>query len=375
MIGTDRKLFEEGSVVRARMIRYAEYVGELHIIVFTQKNPKSEIRNPKIQIGENVFVYGTESRNRWWYILDGIRIGEKILRTAISDWVITTQDTAETGLVGWRLKSLFGIPLQLQIHTDVFSPYYTQSSLLNRIRVYFAKFLLPRADCVRVVSERIKKSLLARDVPEHKIAVLPIYIKNPKFEIRNPKKEKEFGTTILMVDRLEKEKDVITGIRALAVTIEKHTNVGLVIVGEGSLRGELEREVVKLDIQHSVRFVGWVDDVSEYYNQADIFLHTSLYEGYGLALVEAAMHGLPIVSTDVGIVGDLLLSKESALVCAPGDVLCIAQHITQLIESLELRGVYSSFAQKALTRGFRMTEEQYYEQYVALWRACLETIQ
>ena len=111
MIGTDRKLFEEGSVVRARMIRYAEYVGELHIIVFTQKNPKSEIRNPKIQIGENVFVYGTESRNRWWYILDGIRIGEKILRTAISDWVITTQDTAETGLVGWRLKSLFGIPL------------------------------------------------------------------------------------------------------------------------------------------------------------------------------------------------------------------------------------------------------------------------
>jgi glycosyltransferase involved in cell wall biosynthesis len=371
MISTDRKLLEEGSAVHSRILRYAEYVDELHIILFSKKN--DTLHPTPHSLGPNTFVYPTKSRNRWWYVWDGIKIGERILkgRNNTLDWVISAQDATETGLVGWRLKTLFNTPLQLQVHTDIFSPHYASTSFLNRIRVYFAKFLLPRADCVRVVSERIKRSLTVRGISEKKISVLPIF---SSFSVASHLSPAifPFETTILMVGRLEKEKDVVMGIRAFAEIVNRDKNVGLVIVGDGSLRVELEREVGRLGIAHMVQFVGWVNDVAPYYAQADIFLHTSRYEGYGLALVEAASHGLAIITTDVGVVGELLVDNESALVCVPGDILCLSQHISCLLTENELPTAVGTSAKRAIQKTVSLTGEGYYRKQCEAWQICLQ---
>src|SRR3989344_4706924 len=80
-IGTDRKLFEEGSAVRARQIEYAKKWEEIHIVVFSIK---SEIKKIRIQISDNVWVYSTGSLSKLFYILDAIKIDEeKILASVV----------------------------------------------------------------------------------------------------------------------------------------------------------------------------------------------------------------------------------------------------------------------------------------------------
>ena len=162
-IGSDKNLFVKDSDAQKRMRNYGKLFSELHIIVFTTR--KSQIPNLKSQISENVFAYPTNSKNKLLYIWDAYRIGKTIIdrwKLIIGNSVITAQDPFESGLVGWALKKKFNLPLQLQIHADIFSPYLYQESLKNKFRVWLAKFLLPKADGIRVVSERIKRSLITQ---------------------------------------------------------------------------------------------------------------------------------------------------------------------------------------------------------------------
>ncbi|TSC67769.1 MAG: hypothetical protein CEO19_38, partial [Parcubacteria group bacterium Gr01-1014_73] len=143
MISTDRKIFKEGSAVRVRMVEYGKIYNELHIIIFAKKKFTT-------QISKNVWIYPTNSLAKFFYVFDAIKIGKKILHS--EGYKITCQDPFECGFVGWRLARKFKIPLELQIHTDIGSPYFTSLKLgwwlafLNFMRFQLAKFLLPRAD-------------------------------------------------------------------------------------------------------------------------------------------------------------------------------------------------------------------------------------
>ncbi|MFA6095683.1 MAG: hypothetical protein WC767_02470, partial [Candidatus Paceibacterota bacterium] len=155
MISTDAKILEEGSAVRARMQEYGKLFDELHIIVFSKQDSKSKVQNSKIS--DNTFIYPT-SCSRLSSVMRAIRIGEGIVSG--SGWIITTQDPFETGIVGRSLSKRFGIPLNVQIHTDFLNPNFTKGSALNALRQVFARMTLPQAASVRVVSKRIKDSLM-----------------------------------------------------------------------------------------------------------------------------------------------------------------------------------------------------------------------
>ena len=204
-IGSDRNLFIEGSAVRERVIEHGTLCEELHIVVFisyrdfTQlkpivrngepaTRPKDWHRTTKrvsIRISDNVWLYATKSRNRWFYVSDAVRIGRKIIqycRFASHDLLITCQDPFEAGLVGYSLKHRFNLPLQLQIHTDFLSPFYWRESYLNKLRVLLALYLIPRADGIRVVSERIERSLESK-IRGRKLRItnLPIFVQKERF--------------------------------------------------------------------------------------------------------------------------------------------------------------------------------------------------
>jgi glycosyltransferase involved in cell wall biosynthesis len=81
---------------------------------------------------------------------------------------------------------------------------------------------------------------------------------------------------------------------------------GLIIVGSGSEADRLTSLVKKHGLEKSVMFEPWADQgtLYSYYKTADLFLVTSLFEGYGMTLVEAHAAGCKIVSTDVGVAGE-----------------------------------------------------------------------
>ncbi|MBI2406263.1 MAG: hypothetical protein HYV25_01625 [Candidatus Harrisonbacteria bacterium] len=136
MFSTDAKILEEGTDARARMLEYGALFEELHLVVLTTR--KSEIRNPKSETIRNLHFYPTNSRWKIARLWDAYKIAKSIIRNwklEIRNCAISVQDPFETGLVGYLLKRKFGVPLQVQVHTDFFSPYFAaESRILPRSR-------------------------------------------------------------------------------------------------------------------------------------------------------------------------------------------------------------------------------------------------
>jgi len=359
-IGLDRNIFNENSEVRRRAVEYGRLAEELHIIIFTKRKPEA---NPKIQISENTFLYPTNSFSRWGYIFNAVKIAKKIIGNSFDKFLITSQDPFETGLAGWLAAQKFKLPLQLQIHTDFLSPYFRRESFLNKIRVWLAKFLISRAACLRVVSERIKKSLTAAGYPLNSITVLPIFvdvekIKNAPIKTDLRQKYPRFNFIILMASRLTREKNIGLAVEAMAEIAKEYSRTGLIIVGNGPEQENLKSRISNLKINENIIMENWTDDLVSYYKTADLFLLTSNYEGYGRTIIEAVLSGCAVISSDVGI-ADEVLAKEN--IFEPGDKKQLEQKIIQAIKGR------ISF----ISPTFKMpTKEEYLRAYQKSWENC-----
>ncbi|MEA1929471.1 MAG: glycosyltransferase family 4 protein [Patescibacteria group bacterium] len=304
-ISTDRQLFDAGSAVWVRCAEHARGVGESHLLVFADR------RFTKQQIARNCRVYPTRSRTRWLYLFDAIRLGRSIIKgNKITE--ITCQDPFLTAVVALSLKKRFNIPVEIQVHTDIGSPHfgYTKG---NKVRKILARWSLPKADKIRVVSDRLKTYLVeVLKVESSKIEVRPIVvgaeeIKGMPVAADLHKKYPQFSKIVLMASRLTREKNIRLAIEAMWGVVKGKPQAGLIIVGSGPERGKLEERSARLGLKKNVIFEPWAnrETLISYYKTADLFLVTSLYEGYGMTLVEARAAGCDIVSTDVGVAPEM----------------------------------------------------------------------
>lgn len=365
-IGTDRKLFEEGSGVRLRMVEYGKIFEELHIIVFSLSNTKEVLQ--KQQIAENVFIYPTNSKNKLLYVLDAIKIAKNILEglrfklEGREGVILSSQDPFETGLVGLFLKLAYRLPLQIQLHTDFTNRYFITHSILNFVRFPIGIFVLSFADSVRVVSQRIFNSIVSLS---HNVSILPVY---SKIENKNVKRSESNIVNFLTVCRLAKEKDLQTVIFALKKVLDKGVDCQFTIVGDGSEKSSLQKLCQKLGLEERVIFTGWKNDLEEYYKNADIYISTSLYEGYGMSTVEAASFGLPLIISDTGVAGSLFLNEKEALVCKQKNVDEFADAMFRLVSDKELREKMGLAAKKAVE-----IEEITFDKYLQEYKNSLES--
>ncbi|OGF64240.1 hypothetical protein A2661_00650 [Candidatus Giovannonibacteria bacterium RIFCSPHIGHO2_01_FULL_45_24] len=246
--------------------------------------------------------------------------------------VITAQDV-EHALLAWAFSKFFKVPFQMQIHADIFSHQFVESSVLNKLRVALAKFLIPRADCIRVVSERIKLSLISNfQFLISNITALPIFVDIEKIRnalIKTDLYKKYPGRfIILMASRITKEKNIGLAIEAVGGLITHPLSSLLLIVGNGPELESLKLKVQSEKLERNVKFEPHAPDLVSYYKTCDLFLLTSNYEGYGRTLVEAAAAGAKIVSSDVGIASEIL---ESECVFKVGDKSDLAEKLSSAL--------------------------------------------
>ena len=281
-----------GSPAYMRQEAYATQFGNLDVIGFSRCSDEAvECVSPCLR------VIPTRSMVPLLYGWDAIRIAMTLLRPD----VVSVQDPFETGIAAWFIARMYRVPLHVQVHTDFLSPEYARFSTKNRLRVWIAGFVLRRAVRVRVVSERIKKSIVDTYSLHTAVSVLPIFVDLARFKSAVALRDERFNRfqkKILVVSRLESEKDIARALRAY----REVSPLGscLIIVGEGSERDMLERLTCEMGIADRVFFEG-TQDAAPYYAFADLVLVTSCYEGYGLVIVEALAAGKPVLSTDVGI--------------------------------------------------------------------------
>lgn len=126
-------------------------------------------------------------------------------------------------------------------------------------------------------------------------------------------------------------------IDAMAALTREHTNIRYIIIGDGQLRTQLQQQVRDLGIEKHVFFTGAIHEAARLLPAFDIFTLPSKSESFGYVLLEAGLAQLPVVTTNVGGITDIITDKKTGLVVEPDDTRALREALQTLIIHTQLR--------------------------------------
>ena len=327
--------------LQQRLVEYGRHLDYLYCVTYT---PKDRALYKRQKLSDNVEVFPSLSRNIVFFTWDAYRIASEICRHDDID-VITTQDPIFCGIAGLALKYRYRKPLLVQVHGDSLdNKYWLRERRVRYLLNVVGKFVLRRADGIRVVSERVKKRIMDMGIAEERIFKLPIYIDVKKFsdarggeEIR--RRFSHYDNIVLFVGRLAKEKNIPNLLKAAAIVIKKFPRTLFLIVGDGPEREKLERLAKELQIENNVVFEGLIehDRLPAYYKACDVFVLPSDHEGRAMVLVEAMAAGRAVISTEVSGADDVIQEGKTGFIVPVGNHKALADKLRYLIENPSLR--------------------------------------
>ena len=196
-------------------------------------------------------------------------------------------------------------------------------------------------DVVTIVSQKASETMLkSKTASANKLLVIYNGIDLNKFifqdkktreEIRKELNLKKDDKVLISIGRLFKAKGYPYLIEAIKILKSKYPDIKLLIIGEGEEKNKLETQIRGLNLEKNIFLLGRKENVSNYLNASDIFVLASLWEGFGLAIVEAMACGLPVITTNVGGIPEIIKDKISGLLVNPKDFKILAQKIDYLL--------------------------------------------
>lgn len=164
------------------------------------------------------------------------------------------------------------------------------------------------------------------------------------------------GLLVGTVCRLIEQKGVRYGLEAFWQVASTHPDVYLLIVGDGPQRAQLEAQVRGYRLSERVRFLGWRDDARAIIAALDVLLAPSLWEGFGLNLLEAMALHTPILASQVSAIPEVVLDGQTGLLAPPADVDHLVSSLTLLLEDAGLRRAFADAAYERLCSDFSVPQ-------------------
>lgn len=163
-----------------------------------------------------------------------------------------------------------------------------------------------------------------------------------------------------IVCRLVEQKGVAYGLEAFASATADLPEARLVIAGDGALKGRLQAQARTLGLADRVHFLGWRTDALRVFAGLDIFLMPSLWEGFGLVLLEAMSQRLPVVASNVSAIPEVVADGTTGLLVPPRDVARLSAALRLLLTDAPLRQHMGLLGEDRLEERFtagRMVDE------------------
>lgn len=139
-----------------------------------------------------------------------------------------------------------------------------------------------------------------------------------------------------MVCRLVEQKGITYALQAFKQIYSKFPKVHLIIAGDGDLAEELLAQARMLGISNRVHWLGWRDDAQTVLASMDMFLMPSLWEGFGLVLLEAMSKRIPVIASRVSAIPEVVDDGVTGLLITPQSTDAIAQAMIQLLSDHSL---------------------------------------
>lgn len=216
---------------------------------------------------------------------------------------------------------LFGSAAFLQVAWPVAAAVWSAEKLIPRVYGE-ARFVS--------ISESTRDDLVRRGIAPERVEVHHPGIRRPELEAKPVALR---ARRIVYVGRLEPYKNVDVLLRATASLLEQLPDLELVVIGEGSERGRLERLAGELGLGGSVRFTGFVSDPERdrLLAESRVCACASVKEGWGLTVVESNAVGTPNVASDAPGLRDSVRDAETGYLVPLGDVAAFADRIGALL--------------------------------------------
>jgi glycosyltransferase involved in cell wall biosynthesis len=155
-----------------------------------------------------------------------------------------------------------------------------------------------------------------------------------------------------MVARFEPQKDHLTLFRALAGLQDRRWELDL--IGDGFLRGDMEKSAETLGIKHRIRFLGQLPDVAPVLAQAQVSLLISNWEGFPRSILESMRAGLPVIASSVGGVAESVRDDETGYLVPRGEVDVLKDRLARLLDSADLRSQLGTEARALYEKEFTL---------------------
>ena len=297
-------------------------------------------------------------------------IGWRALRGRRFD-LVHSSFAVPSGPSGLLLARAFRVPHVLSLHGgDVYDPSKRLSPHRTPGLKQTVRWVIHASD--RVVAQSSDTSRRAREIyGERSVDCIPLATRRQSFE-RAPRSAlgldlADADFVLVTVGRIVARKGLD---QLLEIVSElRDPRFKLVVVGEGPERAALERRARELDIGGSVRFAGFVDDARKWQilSASDLYVSTSLHEGFGIVFLEAMDAGLPVLCYDRGGQADFVGDAVGRLLPL-GDARRFRGEILRFAGSPELRARTGEAARR-LAADYSI--ERYAERYLSIYAECL----
>ncbi len=250
------------------------------------------------------------------------------------------------------------VPVAVHLHGSSFGTFYRGANALMRAIVRWCLSDVP----VAIVLSDGSRSAFESLIPGDRIHVLANGIPAPPSFLPPPREKDRFD--ILYMSNLIEGKGYRDLVRAIPIVARAHPAVRVRFAGEWSSRREREEvlsEVGRLGIRDHVRFVSSVTGIrkTQLFQGARIFVFPpTAVEGQPVVLLEAMSHGLPVVTTPLGGIGETVVEHETGLFVPPGRPESLARAILRLLEDEPMRARLGEAGRRRFHRDHRLATFQ-----------------
>lgn len=239
------------------------------------------------------------------------------------------------------LKHAYKLPLVATIHATEYGRHQghlpePMNKLIHQIEWWLTFESARTICCSRYMQEQITRIF---ELPPDKVDVIPNGIDFEAFrndvsvDLFKRKYVPEGDKLVFFVGRLVYEKGVQTVIEAMPRILDKVPNVSFVVAGSGPHLNQLKGLVSELGLQEKITFAGHVDstDLSAFYTCADLTVVPSLYEPFGMVVLESMAMNTPTIVADTGGLSEIVVHEETGLKFEPGDSQSLADAMLRIL--------------------------------------------
>jgi glycosyltransferase involved in cell wall biosynthesis len=273
---------------------------DVSFLTLSDEDPKYEFKGDYYTLNEKD-IYGNNIK-RFFKLLKYSPRVKKLCEELEIDAIISAGDPANFHALLSRY--FFGNETRIIISQHMSPDIFLESSIKSNL----IKFFYPRADKTVCVSKEIEKILNEKYDVGNTLTIYNMMDIEENIKLSHEELPHEYMEIIvgqgedrfnfINIGRLNHQKGQWFLIRSFRKVVDNYQNARLFIIGEGDLKHDLEYLIDELNLKNNVFLLGKVENVFPFLENCDCFVFTSLWEGFGLVLVEALSVNLPIISTD-----------------------------------------------------------------------------